>query len=78
MEEKEAFMEKLQAETANWEDLKYVVKFNQIKEMIKSEFIKLESKSGWIQIWILYISRYFCHNIQLKYWIQVIPMTLES
>jgi hypothetical protein len=31
-----------------WDDLEDVVKFNQIKEIIKSEFLKLESKSDWI------------------------------
>jgi hypothetical protein len=46
----------------NCEDLEDVVKLNQIKEKIKSEFIKLESKSDWIRIWIMYISWYFGHN----------------
>jgi hypothetical protein len=41
MQEKEVFLEKFQAQRANWEDLEDVIKFNQIKEMIKSEFIKL-------------------------------------
>ena len=54
-----------------------MVKFNQIKEMIKSEFLKLESKSDWIQIWILHISRYFDRNFQLNYLIEVIPMELK-
>jgi hypothetical protein len=78
MEEKEAFLEKFQAQRENWEDLEDVVKFNQIKKMIKSEFIKLESKSDWIQIWILHISRYFGHNFQFKYWIEFNRMELES
>jgi hypothetical protein len=55
-----------------------MVKFNQIKEMIKLEFIKLELKSDWIQIWILYMSQYFDYNFLLKYRIEVIPVTLES
>jgi hypothetical protein len=55
-----------------------MVKFNQIKEMIKLEFLKLESKSDWIQIWILHMSRYFDHNFQLKYWIEGILTVLES
>mgnify|MGYP006873066365 CR=1 FL=1 len=55
-----------------------MVKFNQIKEMINSEFLKLESKSDWIQIWILHMSRYFGHNFQLKYPIEVIQAALES
>jgi hypothetical protein len=71
------FLEKFQASRINWEDLEDVVKFNQIKEMIKSKFIKLESKSDWIQIWIMHVSRYFGHNFQFKYRIEVIPMALE-
>jgi hypothetical protein len=54
-----------------------LVKFNQIKEMIKSEFIKLKSKPDWIQIWIMHMSRYFDHNFQLKYYIKVILAALE-
>ena len=71
MEEKEAFLEKFQASKANWKDLEDV-------ERIKSEFIKLESKSDWIQNWILHMSRYFGHNFQLKYQIEVILASLES
>jgi hypothetical protein len=55
-----------------------VVKFNQIKEMIISEFLKLESKLDWIQNWILHMSRYFGHNFQFKYRIEVISVALES
>jgi hypothetical protein len=55
-----------------------MVKFNQIKEMINSEFLLLESNSDWIQIQILHISQYFDHKFPLKYWIEVIPMELES
>jgi hypothetical protein len=55
-----------------------MVKFNQIKELIKSGFLKLESKSDWIQIWILHMSWYFDHNFQLNYWIEVILTVLES
>jgi hypothetical protein len=62
----------------NWEDLEVVVKYNQIKEMIKSEFLKLKSKSDWIQIWILHMCLYFGQNFQLKYLIEVILMELES
>ena len=40
-----------------------VVKFNQPKGRIKSEFLKLESKSDWIQIWILQMPQYFEHNL---------------
>jgi hypothetical protein len=43
MEEKDVFLENFQAQRANWEDLEDV-------ERIKSKFIKLESKSDWIQI----------------------------
>jgi hypothetical protein len=39
-----------------------VVKFNQIKEMIKSKFLKLESKSDLIEFHILDTSQYFGHN----------------
>ena len=55
-----------------------MVKFNQRKEMIKSEFLQLESKPDWIQIWIMYMSQYFDHNFQFKYWIEVILAALES
>jgi hypothetical protein len=54
-----------------------VFKFNQIKEMIKSEFLQLESKSDRIEFHILNMSQYFSHKIQLKYWIKVIPAALE-
>jgi hypothetical protein len=62
---------------ANWEDQEDV-KFNQINERIKSEFLQLESKSDWIQIWILHMSRYFDYNFQLEYRIVVIQVALES
>jgi hypothetical protein len=68
MEEKEAFLEMFQALRASWKDLEDV-------EMIKSEFIKLESKSDCI--WILHMSRYFGHNFQFKYRIEMILMALE-
>ena len=55
----------------NWEDLEDA-------ERMKSEFIKLESKSDCIQIWILHMSRYFAHNFMLKYRIEVIIEALES
>jgi hypothetical protein len=55
-----------------------VVKFNQIKERIKSEFLHLESKSDWIEFQILNTSQYFGHNFQVKYWSKVIPAALES
>jgi hypothetical protein len=45
--------------------------------MIKLEFLKLESKSYLIQIWILHMSQYFGHNFQLKYFIEVILAVLE-
>jgi hypothetical protein len=55
-----------------------MVKFNQIKEMIKLKFLKLESKLDWIQIWILHMSRYFGHNFQFNYQIEVILVAFES
>jgi hypothetical protein len=55
-----------------------VVKFNQIKEIIKSKFLHLESKSDRIEFQILNTSHYFGHNFELKYWIKVIPVVLES
>jgi hypothetical protein len=55
-----------------------VVKFNQIKKMIKSEFLQLESKSDRIEFQILNTSLYFSHNFQLKYRIKVILAALES
>jgi hypothetical protein len=63
---------------ANWEDQEDVVKFNQINERIKSEFLQLESKSDWIKIWILHMSRYFDYNFPLEYRIEVIQVALES
>jgi hypothetical protein len=54
-----------------------VVKFNQIKERIKSEFLQFESKPDWIEFQILNISQYFGHNFQLKYRIKVILVALE-
>jgi hypothetical protein len=55
-----------------------VVKFNQIKETIKSEFLQLESKSDRIEFHILNMSQYFGHKFQLKYRIKVILVALES
>jgi hypothetical protein len=55
-----------------------VVKFNQIKERIKSAFLQLESKSDRIEFQIMNMSQYFGHNFQLKYLIKVIPVALES
>jgi hypothetical protein len=55
-----------------------VVKFNQIKERIKLEFLQLESKLDWIEFQILNTFQYFGHNFQLKYWIKVILVELES
>jgi hypothetical protein len=37
----------------------------------------LESKSDWIKFQIMYISKYFGHNFQLKYWIKVNQVVLE-
>jgi hypothetical protein len=54
-----------------------VVKFNQIKERIKSEFLQLESKSDRIEFQILNTSQYFGHNFQIKYHIKVIPEEME-
>jgi hypothetical protein len=59
------------------EDIYDVVKFNQIKERIKLEFLHLESKSDRIEFQILNTSQYFGHNFQLKYLIKVIPVALE-
>jgi hypothetical protein len=55
-----------------------VVKFNQIKGRIKSEFLQLESKSDRIEFQILNMSQYFAHNFQLKYQTKVILVALES
>jgi hypothetical protein len=55
-----------------------VVKFNQIKERIKSEFLYLESKSDRIEFQILNMSQYFGYNFQVKYWIKVISAALKS
>jgi hypothetical protein len=55
-----------------------MVKFNQIKEMIKSEFSLLEIILDWIQIQILHMSQYFDYNFLLKYWIEVIQTSVES
>jgi hypothetical protein len=54
-----------------------VIKFNQIKERIKSEFLQLESKSDQIEFHILNMSLYFGHNFHFKYQIKVIPVSLE-
>jgi uncharacterized membrane protein len=54
-----------------------VVKFNQITERTKLEFLHLESKSDRIEFHILNTSQYFGHNFQLKYLIKVIPVALE-
>jgi hypothetical protein len=43
-------------ESTLWEDLDDVVTLNQINEMIKSEFLWLESKADWIKFQILYMS----------------------
>jgi hypothetical protein len=75
---KESVSGKILSLRANWEDLEDVVKFNRIKERIKSEFIQLESKLDWIQIWILHMSWYFGHNFQLEYLIEVIIEAFES
>ena len=42
-------MQSLEGSTL-WENVDDVVKFDQIKEMIKSEFLKLKSNLDWIQI----------------------------
>ena len=55
-----------------------MVKFNQIKKMIKLEFLQLESKSDRIEFQILNLSQYFGYNFQLKYRIKVILAALES
>ena len=75
---KESVFGKVASLRENWEDLEDMVKFNQIKERIKSEFLKLESKLDWVQIWILHMSWYFDHNFQLNYIIDVILLALES
>ena len=54
-----------------------MVKFNQLKERIKLEFIKLKSKSDLIQNWILHMYQYVSHNFQFKYQIEVILVSLE-
>jgi hypothetical protein len=71
MEENEAFLEKFQAQRANWKDIEDVKRIN-------LEFINWSQKSDWIEIWILHMSRYFDHNFPLKYRIEVIPAALES
>ena len=55
-----------------------MIKFNQIKERIKSEFLHFESKSDRIEFHILNMSQYFDYNFQLKYLNKVIPAALES
>jgi hypothetical protein len=55
-----------------------MVKFNQIKWRTKLEFLHEESKSDWIQIWILHMSQYFNHNFQLRYQIAMKLVALES
>jgi hypothetical protein len=45
---KESVFGKVPSLRENWEDIEDMIKFNQIKEMIKSEFLKLESKSDLI------------------------------
>jgi hypothetical protein len=64
---KESVSRKVSNLKENWKDLEDVIKFNQIKEMIKSKFLQLKLKSDWIQIWILFKSQYFDHNFKLKY-----------
>ena len=44
------------------DDIYDVVKFNQIKERIKSKFLLLESKSDQIEFQILNKSQYFGRN----------------
>jgi hypothetical protein len=55
-----------------------VVKFNQIKERINSEFLQFESKSDCIEFQILNMSQYFGYNFQFKYRIKVIQAALNS
>jgi hypothetical protein len=55
-----------------------MVKFDQIKEMIKSEFPQMKIISDWIQIQILHMLQYFDHNFLLKYQIEVIQTSVES
>ena len=55
-----------------------MVKFDQIKEMIKSKFPKMEIISDWIQIQILHTFQCFDLNFLLKYLIEVIQMEVES
>jgi hypothetical protein len=55
-----------------------MVKFNQIKERTKSEFLQFKSKSDQIEFQILNMSLYFGINFQLKYRIKVILAPLES
>ena len=52
------------------DDIYDVVKFNQIKERVKSGFLHFESKSDRIEFQILNMSQYFGHNFQLKYLIK--------
>jgi hypothetical protein len=75
---KENVSRKVPSLKENWKDLEDMVKFNQIKEMIKSKFLQLKLKSDWIQIWILHKSQYVDHNFKLKYQIEVILAALES
>ena len=78
MKEQKAFLKKFQVYRANWEDLEDMIKFNQILKMIKSKFLKLESKSDLIQIWILHMFQYLDYNFYFKYLIKVILVALES
>jgi tetrahydromethanopterin S-methyltransferase subunit F len=48
----------------NWEDLEDMVKSNQIQEMSKSEFLKLESNLDSTRLIILNIG--FCSSIILR------------
>jgi hypothetical protein len=46
--------------------------------MIKSEFLQQESKSDWIQIWILHMSQCLDHNFCVRYRIAMKLVVLES
>jgi hypothetical protein len=49
----------------------------QIKEIIKSKFLQMESKSDQIEFQILNMAQYFRYNFQAKYRIKVILVALE-
>jgi len=46
--------------------------------MIKSEFPYKESKSDWIQIWIMHMSQCLDHNFCVNYQIAMKLVALES